>query len=171
MRWDDRIFSGTRGNWSWLVVRERIPELTSLTAECHAGQRLCITAFDSGPIAPNPEMRDVGWTLIGDSNAAINLVGVFMVTVHLKHKADSACGPCNAHQHDGVAQLAPGHPMTHILARAAGCCSPGGATGESDSPESHWTRHSLLEHGGSCHCLFNAFDIAREIHGVDLFAQ
>jgi hypothetical protein len=66
MHWDDRIFTGMHGKWSWLVVRELIRELSGLVTEYHAGQRLCITAFDSGPITPSPEERRIGWTLLGD---------------------------------------------------------------------------------------------------------
>lgn len=66
MRWDDRIFTGAYGKWSWLVAREMIPDLSTLTTSFHVGQRLCITAFDSGLIIPSPEERRLGWTLIGD---------------------------------------------------------------------------------------------------------
>ena len=66
MRWDDRIFMGAHEKWSWIVVREMIRDLPSLIAKYHADQRLCITAFDSGPIKPSPEERGIGWALIGD---------------------------------------------------------------------------------------------------------
>ena len=62
MSWDDRIFTGTYETRSWLVVRDTIRELRALTTEFHAGQRLCITAFDSGSIKPSPEERRIGWT-------------------------------------------------------------------------------------------------------------
>lgn len=67
MRWNDRIFTGTYGKWSWLVVLDLIDELLALTKQHHVGQRLCITAFDSGPITPGPAERSIGWTLIGDA--------------------------------------------------------------------------------------------------------
>jgi len=66
MRWDDPIFTGTHNKWSWVVVREMIPELRSLITEFHTDQRLCITAFDSGPIMPSPAEQRLGWTLVGD---------------------------------------------------------------------------------------------------------
>lgn len=66
MRWDDQVFSGTYEDWSWVVAREMIRELSALTRENHSGQRLCITAFDSGPIRPGPQEVRIGWTVIGD---------------------------------------------------------------------------------------------------------
>ena len=66
MRWDDLIFTGMHGRWSWVVVRAMIPDLRWLIVDYHANQRLCITAFDSGPITPGPEERAVGWTVLGD---------------------------------------------------------------------------------------------------------
>ncbi|WP_164102798.1 hypothetical protein [Candidatus Laterigemmans baculatus] len=66
MRWDDSIFSGTHGKWTWIVVRQMIRDLPALTREHHAGQRLCITAFDSGPITPSADELSLGWTLVGD---------------------------------------------------------------------------------------------------------
>ncbi len=56
---------GKHDEWSWVVVRTMILELRSLIAEFHSGQRLCITAFDSGPITPSPEEQCLGWSLIG----------------------------------------------------------------------------------------------------------
>lgn len=64
MRWDDCIFTGTHEGWSWLVVRAMVRELPAMTTAYHQGQRLCITAFDSGSIEPSPEERKVGWTMI-----------------------------------------------------------------------------------------------------------
>ncbi len=67
MRWDDPVFSGTHGKWTWIVVRKMIRELPTLIREHHAGQRLCITAFDSGPITPSAEEQATGWMLIDDA--------------------------------------------------------------------------------------------------------
>lgn len=66
MRWDDRIFSGTHGKWWWLVVRDELPSLLEVVTENHIGQRLCVTAFDSGPITPSSEETALGWTLRDD---------------------------------------------------------------------------------------------------------
>lgn len=66
MRWDDPIFTGSHDGWQWIVVREMIRDLPILVAQCHIGNRLCIAAFDSGPISPSPEEYSIGWTLKGD---------------------------------------------------------------------------------------------------------
>ncbi len=67
MRWNERISTGTVGKYSWLVAGEMIRELPAMTAEFHAGQRLCITAFDSGPLKPSEEERRIGWSLLDDA--------------------------------------------------------------------------------------------------------
>lgn len=67
MHWNDRHFTGVHGKWSWIVIRETIRNLHSLILEFHAGQRLCITAFDSVTIKPAPEEEALGWTLLGDA--------------------------------------------------------------------------------------------------------
>jgi len=66
MHWNDRIFTGSHGKWSWLIVRDIIPNLARLVANAHIGQRLCITAFDSGPLSPSPEEETLGWTSYAD---------------------------------------------------------------------------------------------------------
>ena len=66
MQWDDHIFTGTHQKWSWVVARETITELRELIAEYHPGQRLCITAIDSGAITPSAVETDLGWTSIAD---------------------------------------------------------------------------------------------------------
>ncbi len=66
MRWDDPIASGTHGKWKWIVVRQMIRDLARLTLKHHLGQRLCISAFDSGAITPSVEEQSLGWTLMND---------------------------------------------------------------------------------------------------------
>jgi hypothetical protein len=66
MRWDDLIFTGLRDDWHWVVVREMIRELPILATQFHVGNRLCISAFDSGPISPSQEETSLGWSLIGE---------------------------------------------------------------------------------------------------------
>lgn len=63
---DDSIPTGSHDEWQWIVAREMIRELPLLTLQCQGGDRLCITAFDSGPISPSPDETSIGWTLIGD---------------------------------------------------------------------------------------------------------
>lgn len=64
MRWDDQIYTGTHGKWSWIVVREEIHELSTLIKEYHLGQRLCFAAFDSAPITSNLGAQANRWTRI-----------------------------------------------------------------------------------------------------------
>ena len=64
MHWDDRLTTGTHEKWTWIVVRQMIRELPALTLKHHEGQRLCITAFDSGAITPSDDERALGWTLM-----------------------------------------------------------------------------------------------------------
>lgn len=66
MGWDGPILKGQHDQWQWIVVREIILELPMLVAQCHIGSRLCITAFDSGPITPSAEELAIGWTLNGE---------------------------------------------------------------------------------------------------------
>jgi hypothetical protein len=66
MRSDDSIPTGSHDQWQWIVAREMIRDLPLLTSLCHNGDRLCITAFDSGPISPSPDETSIGWSLIGD---------------------------------------------------------------------------------------------------------
>ena len=66
MRWDDPVFSGTHSEWHWAVSCREIPRLGALIAEHFAGQYLCITAFDSGPIEPSPDELAIGWSLMDE---------------------------------------------------------------------------------------------------------
>ena len=84
MQWDDPIVSGAHGKWMWIVVRRLIRDLPTLTQKHHGGQRLCITAFDSGPITPSAEEQALGWTLMDD----------IMVSPPLTSQLDI---PCDTH--------------------------------------------------------------------------
>jgi hypothetical protein len=66
MHWTDPPLTGKQGKWSWIVVRQLVRELQTLTLKHHQGQRLCITALDSGPITPSDDERGLGWTLVND---------------------------------------------------------------------------------------------------------
>ena len=69
MHWNDRIFSGTHEKWHWIVScsSNRIARLVDIVISEHIGCRLCITAFDSGPIFPSDEETAGGWGLVGDA--------------------------------------------------------------------------------------------------------
>jgi hypothetical protein len=84
MQWNDPIASGAHGKWMWIVVRQLIRDLPTLTQKHHCGQRLCITAFDSGPINPSDEEQALGWTLMDD----------IMVSPPLTSQLDI---PCDTH--------------------------------------------------------------------------
>lgn len=64
MRWDSPTFIGVHGDWYWFVSRQPIEDLLCLVVQEHLGQRLWITAFDSGPITPNPEEMASGWKIV-----------------------------------------------------------------------------------------------------------
>ena len=50
----------------WLVAPSFLPSLVDSAIRYHSGLRLCITAFDSGPIRPSPEEQAAGWISRGD---------------------------------------------------------------------------------------------------------
>lgn len=79
---DDLILTGTHGKWQWIVVREMIRDLPLLTTQHHVGHRLCITAFDSGPISPTSDEAAIGWILMGD----------VMISPPLTESTDVPCG-------------------------------------------------------------------------------
>jgi hypothetical protein len=55
------VRSGRHGHFHWLVGPSSIPSLVELTVRFHLGLRLCITAFDGGPIRPSSEDQVEGW--------------------------------------------------------------------------------------------------------------
>jgi hypothetical protein len=55
------IQSGQHGRFHWLVAPSLLPSLVPVTVRFHPGARLCITAFDSGPIRPRSQEQDEGW--------------------------------------------------------------------------------------------------------------
>jgi hypothetical protein len=57
----DMVQSGQHGRFHWLVAPSSLPSLVAATVRFHPGSRLCITAFDSGPIRPSPEEEASGW--------------------------------------------------------------------------------------------------------------
>jgi hypothetical protein len=60
------IHSGQHGSFYWLVAQFSPGPLTRLTVRFHTALRLCITAFDSGPLLPSPEEEAAGWTVRGE---------------------------------------------------------------------------------------------------------
>jgi hypothetical protein len=59
------IRTGQTGRFFWLVAPSPLASLAETTVRYHPGLRLCITAFDSGPILPDPEETALGWTTVG----------------------------------------------------------------------------------------------------------
>jgi hypothetical protein len=57
----EMIQSGQCGRFHWLVARTSLLSLVAATIRSHPGTRLCITAFDGGPIRPDPEEQAEGW--------------------------------------------------------------------------------------------------------------
>lgn len=66
MRWDDSLFTGIHNGWTWLVVRETLPNPADFVIEHHQGHHLCISAFDSGRITPTQAEQSIGWKLVND---------------------------------------------------------------------------------------------------------
>ena len=64
MRWDDPVFTGERGEWSWFVFRSPIEDLLDLTLSSHLGSRLWICTFDSSPITPGDTELAAGWSVV-----------------------------------------------------------------------------------------------------------
>jgi hypothetical protein len=60
------VRSGQHGRFHWLVASSSLPSLAAATVRFHPGSRLCITAFDSGPIRPGPEEEVRGWMTRGN---------------------------------------------------------------------------------------------------------
>lgn len=79
---NDPVITGKCGKWSWVIVRKMIRNLGSLIAEYHVGQRLCITACDSGGIRPSAEEELLGWKLLGE----------FMISPPLTLQLEIPCG-------------------------------------------------------------------------------
>jgi hypothetical protein len=59
------VWSGQHGRFHWLVAPSSLPSVEEATVRFHAGLRLCITSFDSGPIRPSPEEQARGWVTRG----------------------------------------------------------------------------------------------------------
>ena len=59
------IYTGSHGEYSWLVSGSQIWSLTDLVLRFHRGLRLCITCFDSGPLRLVDEEIAQGWTTQG----------------------------------------------------------------------------------------------------------
>ena len=64
MNWDDPVYRGERGEWTWIVSRAPMGELLDLVIAEHIGARLWICTFDSGTITPNAEEKAAGWTVV-----------------------------------------------------------------------------------------------------------
>ena len=60
------VQSGQHGRFHWLVGSSSLPSPMELTVRYHPALRLCITAFDGGPIRPSPEEQAEGWMVRGE---------------------------------------------------------------------------------------------------------
>lgn len=58
---------GQKRSYGWIEVRDFEPPLGQLIAALHAGKRLAIVAFDSGPLRPDPVEERNGWSVVGSS--------------------------------------------------------------------------------------------------------
>jgi hypothetical protein len=56
---------GQHGDFSWIDSSPDLKSLAKRIVRLHPGLRLCITAFDSGPIRLGPEDEAEGWTARG----------------------------------------------------------------------------------------------------------
>lgn len=56
------IHLGKHGDYHWLVTNDRFWSIDQLVVQFHLGQRLCIAAFDAGPLVPTHEELAQGWT-------------------------------------------------------------------------------------------------------------
>jgi hypothetical protein len=59
------IQTGQHGRFYWLVASRSLPSIAEIVVQCHPTLRLCITAFDSGPITPSADELALGWTTHG----------------------------------------------------------------------------------------------------------
>src|SRR5688572_4456492 len=61
------IRRGEQGEYRW--VETGLPEsrLSDLVVPLHTGYRLAVTAFDGGPIRPDPEEQEPGWRVVGQA--------------------------------------------------------------------------------------------------------
>jgi hypothetical protein len=57
------IHSGTTGDYHWIVSSAPIDSLVEFIVRFHKALRLCITAFDGGPLRPSPDEFAAGWTI------------------------------------------------------------------------------------------------------------
>jgi hypothetical protein len=60
------VKTGKHGRYYWLVAPTQLWTVRDRLLEFHQGLRLCITSFDSGPLTPTVEERDLGWTRSGE---------------------------------------------------------------------------------------------------------
>jgi hypothetical protein len=56
------LHTGQQGEYHWLVSGPEIWDLAAIVVRFHRGLRLCITAFDSGPLRLTSEELDQGWS-------------------------------------------------------------------------------------------------------------
>lgn len=61
----DRMNAGAFGAFSWLESATSLP-LIDTALPFHLGARLCVTAFDSGPLRLTPEEVAAGWSSVGE---------------------------------------------------------------------------------------------------------
>ena len=54
--------TGQQGEYHWLESGPEIWDLAAIVVRFHRGLRLCITAFDSGPLRLTSEELDQGWS-------------------------------------------------------------------------------------------------------------
>jgi hypothetical protein len=56
------VHTGQHGEFDWLVSTDQTWDLAEIVVRFHLGLRLCITAFDSGPLRLTTEELEQGWT-------------------------------------------------------------------------------------------------------------
>ena len=63
VRWQyEMLHAGQQHAYQWLVSGAQIRDLAAIVVRFHRGLRLCITAFDSGPLRLTTEELDQGWS-------------------------------------------------------------------------------------------------------------
>lgn len=77
MKTKPSLYTGERETYLWMFATDfRIHDLVKKCPEVLLGKHLVITAFDSGPVSPNPEEMEVGWTAYGSTMCSPRLTSL-----------------------------------------------------------------------------------------------